>query len=54
MRASLIADASQRIDEALWWLPADTETLFVQQEPMLFKAADSACVVAHEIMGLTA
>src|SRR5438046_900253 len=31
--ASLIRDADQRIDEALGWLPGDTESVWVNREP---------------------
>ncbi len=34
-QAWLVRDASQRVDEFLSWLPADTETFWVNQEPFL-------------------
>src|SRR5262249_61825410 len=40
-QAWLIRDASQRVDEVLTWLPEDTETLMVEQEPFVIKAKDS-------------
>jgi hypothetical protein len=34
-QAWLVRDASQRVDEFLSWLPADTETFWINQEPFL-------------------
>jgi len=40
-RASLIHDASDRVNDVLTWLPSDTETLLVYQEPFVISAEDS-------------
>jgi len=34
-KASLVSDATQRIDETLAWLPPDIESLFVLQDPVV-------------------
>lgn len=39
--AWLIRDAGQRVKEVLRWLPDDTESLWVNQEPFLIKPDDS-------------
>jgi hypothetical protein len=40
-RASLIHDASDRVNDVLTWLPSDTETLLVYREPFVISAEDS-------------
>ena len=40
-RAWLIRDASERVEEALSWLPVDTESLWINQDPFIIKADDS-------------
>lgn len=37
----LIRDAKQRVDEVLTWLPEDSETLMVYQEPFVISAKDT-------------
>lgn len=39
-RASLVADAAKRVDEALAWLPADTEAMFVLQRPFVVNSGE--------------
>lgn len=39
--AWLIRDASQRVDEVLNWLPEDTESLMVYQDPFAINSKDS-------------
>ena len=41
-RAWLIRDASDRVEEALSWLPTDVEGFWVNQEPYVLNAGDSA------------
>jgi hypothetical protein len=40
-RALLIRDANRHVEEALTWLPADTESLWVNQEPFTINAEQS-------------
>ena len=40
-RAWLIRDADQRVDEILTWLPVNTESLWVNQDPFTIKADES-------------
>jgi hypothetical protein len=40
-KAWLIRDAGQRVDDVLSWLPADTESLWVNQAPFTIRSAES-------------
>jgi hypothetical protein len=47
-RAALIHDAASDVDEALTWLPVDTESLWVNQEPMTINSAQSMTALQNE------
>ncbi|MCU1232930.1 MAG: hypothetical protein JWP63_897, partial [Candidatus Solibacter sp.] len=41
-RASLVRDSRERVAEVLSWLPADTESLWVNQEPFTIVSGEPA------------
>lgn len=40
-RAWLIRDVEEKVRDVLTWLPSDTESFFVHQEPFVIRAEDS-------------
>ncbi|MGO9239601.1 MAG: hypothetical protein ACLQBJ_02235 [Bryobacteraceae bacterium] len=45
LRASLVRDSRERVDEVLSWLPTDTESVWVNQEPFTINTEESERVL---------